>query len=554
MKILFLFWLFAPMLVLGQQRYALPQWEAHFELSAVRQNPTNQTPTLRAVLMICDNYASPELNTIAQSTRVDLGTMSQFLSLLEKRNIVKVEKTILQGQNATADKLKQTISALNPHPDDIIMFFFSGHGGMDEQKNTFLVTADEKLLTRKELETTINNKNVRFRIILTDACSNEVEGLSASRSFNKRGLGVDEGTYDEVYKTLFLGYKGTMHISSSSEGEFAWSNDNFGGFFTYYFIKEGLIKKPEADWKKIFDNAKQKTSQMFLRMPADERSELEAKGVKNQTAKLFTIPQPLNPAGRNIDNLNNNNITDDIKNNTDTQKIADNLKTQQKITIENFTNKTVNFWVDNNTPDTDWAETKITKMKIPANGTVEIPQGMVVVGFRGEDEDLHYELDQGEYYFATDEDDVLDLFYKEKGINAQNHRSFSHTDFRQILVGSWEWEDTAEGEKVQTTFKDGNVFTDLYQTADTEDQGTWAIIDKQKYAEHNYNNILALTVKDENDNEVVIDYAILMDEEDRNTVQLVLIDVLLNGNKLSQKEALEYSEPTIMMYRTRKNR
>ena len=61
-------------------------------------------------------------------------------------------------------------------------------------------------------------------------------------------------------------------------------------FFTYHFIKEGLIKKPVKDWNAIFSNAKDKTSQMFMRLPIEDRSKLAKEGVINQTAKAFSMP------------------------------------------------------------------------------------------------------------------------------------------------------------------------------------------------------------------------------------------------------------------------
>ena len=60
------------------------------KINLKKSNRPTGLVTVKAVLVICDNYDSPENNNIAQSLRVDLGTLNQMLDIIEKRNIVKV--------------------------------------------------------------------------------------------------------------------------------------------------------------------------------------------------------------------------------------------------------------------------------------------------------------------------------------------------------------------------------------------------------------------------------------------------------------------------------
>ncbi len=211
------------------------KFESTIDLQKIERS--NKPVNFKAVMVICDNYISPENNEIAQSVRVDMGTLTQMLNILENRKIVTVERIILQGNKATLSNIQKTLKAITSGPDDIILFYFSGHGGMENGK-TFIVTADERNLQRADIEKMISATPARLKMIITDACSNAVEGLTGTRSLSKGNKDIEAGVFDETYKDLFLGYKGMMHLSSSSEGELAWSNDNFGGFFTYHFIKE----------------------------------------------------------------------------------------------------------------------------------------------------------------------------------------------------------------------------------------------------------------------------------------------------------------------------
>jgi hypothetical protein len=114
--------------------------------------------------------------------------------------------------------------------------------------------------------------------------------MAVARSISRAAKDAQEGKYDAYYKSLFWNYEGTMHLSASSDGEFAWSDDYYGGYFTYYFVKEGIIKNPSMRWEDVFKGAKDKTLQAFNRIPATERSTLAKSGIKSQTPKSYAMP------------------------------------------------------------------------------------------------------------------------------------------------------------------------------------------------------------------------------------------------------------------------
>jgi Caspase domain len=524
--------------VLNAQNLAyIPQYEANINVQKINRTP--KAVTMKVILVICDNYVSPENNGIAQSVRVDMGTMTQLFNALERRNIVKIEKTVLQGTKATMANIRSSMKNLQAGSDDIVLFYFSGHGGMKNGK-TFLFTADEQELLRSEVEASFNAKPARLKMIITDACSNDVDGLAATRSLSQSGQKIDAGEFDAVYKELFLNYQGMMHISASSEGEYAWSNDNFGGFFTYHFVKEGLIKKPVGDWQVIFKNAKDKTSQMFLRMPSDQRAQLAKEGVKNQTAKAFAMPKL---KGENVANNTDNQVSNDKPNNN-----LPSGKTEGTITVDNYTNKVVNFYIDNNPSNAaSWDESKIKNMSVEAGKSVVINQRYAVVGFSTGGEETYYELENGNYFFAIDESKVLDLFYKEKEINAQNHQTVSQTDYTKLLLGSWEWEDAATEEMVLTSFSRNNTFIDKYPTESVG--GKWQIV-REKLEGKDY-TIITFILKQDDDSELEIDYIITLEEEYPDEIQLIFVAAYEGGEEIPYEEAEEYFETTIVMTKVR---
>ncbi len=521
------------------QNLPSPLFSATFELEKIKTE--NANTTLKAVLIICDNYASSENNNIAQSVRVDMGTMTQFLNILEKRNILKVEKTILQGTKATKANIKMALQNLQVGNDDVVMVYFSGHGGMQDRK-TFLMTADEKDLWRNELETWLKPKTARLKILMTDACSNDIDGLSATRSFNRGNQETESGAYDQIYKDLFLKYQGFMHLSASTEGEYAWSNDNFGGFFTYYFVKEGLIKKPTNDWQVIFKNAKDKTSQMFMRMTAEERSELAQKGVKNQTAKAYSMPTPKN----NSNNQPNQNTDNEIKPQPDP---LPNPNLKGMITIENFTENLIRFTIDNNLPNLAWDASKTQVVRLEAGKKTTINQAYATVSFRVNGEALYYELENNsEYFFGLDDEEQIDLFFKEaegQDVNQENYSNFTKTDYSKLILGLWTWEDAATGAEIMTSFRANNTYSEKYP--EETQNGVWAL--SRRKIGKNEENTLVFTITDEEGAKWEIAYTIEIDENSPNELQLIFVAVSENGNEISYEEAEQYFQPTILMNR-----
>lgn len=542
-----------------------PQYDVKVEVQKI-EGASPKAATMKVILVICDNYVSAENNGIAQSVRVDMGTMTQLFNVLEKRNIMKVEKTVLQGTKATLANIRTAIKNLQVGSDDVLMFYFSGHGGMQNGK-TFLFSSDEKELQRSEIEAAFNAKPARLKMIVTDACSNDVDGLSATRSLSKSGQQIDAGEFDAIYKELFLNYQGILNISASTEGEYAWSNDNFGGFFTYHFVKEGLIKKPIGDWQTIFTAAKEKTSQMFMRMPSEQRAQLAKEGVKNQTAKAFALPKAKteNLANNTTNNLPNNNNNQQQQtnnnlpnnnnqqtnnnlpnNNNNNQQTNNNLPNNTKgtIVIDNYTDNVVNFYIDNNKSNSIvWDKGKVKNMSVAAGKSVTISQGYAVLGFNSMGAETYYEVENGNYFFAVDEGSVLDLFYKEKNITSANYQTVAQTDYAQLLLGKWEWEDIATEEMVVTTFRRDNTFTDQYPSEASS--GSWKVL-REKVEEKDY-TIITFSLKQDDGSDLEIDYIVTMEEEYPNEIQLIFVAAYESGQEIPYEEAEAYFETNIFM-------
>ena len=277
-------------------------------------------------------------------------------------------------------------------------------------------------------------------MLISDCCSNAIDDLTMARSINRSGQKIAAGDFDQIYKDLFLGYEGFMHLSAATEGEKAFSNNDLGGFFTYHFIKEGLVKKPVNNWTEIFTDSKNKTSQLFMKMDDQSKSNLAAEGIKNQTAKAYSLPK----AKSGVISKQPANIG---------------IIPRGTINIFNYTESNISFFIDNNDPSKEWVESQVMEKSVAAGQSVMINQGVAIVGYEFEDQDYYFELENGDYFLAIDEVGSLEMFIKDPNIDQSNFASIAVTDYNSFFIGKWEWEDAKSGEVIVTDFdaeKTGN--------------------------------------------------------------------------------------------------
>lgn len=396
--------------------------------------------TLKAILVIVDGRAG---DPISQSTRLDLAVMQRMLELLQNRKICNVETNLLQGSKATLYNIQQAVKNTNAYANDVTLFYFSGHGGMVGGDRMFLNTHDDQALYRDDLEKTINAQKARMKIIITDACNNSSDGVAPSSKLTSARAGGMNPDNDVIYQQLFTGYKGLLSIASSSPGQYSFSNDELGGFFTHYFVRETLLKNPSPSWEVMFKTAKEKTAEMMRRI-----SEGSTDPSMAQTPRTWSLPAVL--GGQ-----------DPIEEPVVPTYVYDGVP----ILITNQTNKTVTVTLDNNLPNTTWSSTKVSTQKIAPNKAISIKQEITTIGYTAGVDKVYYDLEPGNYFFDTDGKNELALF-------AEGTENI--TDYSTVLSGTtWAWE-SPDGGITQTTFEENGNYIDVADDGSTAD-GVWLV-------------------------------------------------------------------------------
>lgn len=386
-----------------------------------------------------------------------------------------------------------------------------------------MFTADEKNLMRADVQALVNAKPSRLKMIITDACNNETESMTASRSLSRGAAGAMEGKYDAVYKELLYKYQGMMHLSASSEGQYAWSQDHLGGYFTHYFFKEGLIKNPSTSWEAIFKMAREKTSQMFRLMPDEQKRQLASDGINDQTAKAYAMPK----AGSAI------TVAPAVNQNT------------APIVIWNATQKNISFFLDKNTDMNQWVPAKLEKKLASPNASLQLKGPKATIGFTNGKEEIYYDLESGNYFFDYNEFNQLDLFVDEEGVERDD---VSKKDYAKLMTGEWEYLD--ENESIRMTFDASGSFHEESAGGELLTEGSWKISQVEDPEEKKMYPVMVFS-QQEDGAQVDLHYLIVMDD---GIVQLVYFAGYVDGQYIEEEEeesGADDSESVILLYKAR---
>ncbi len=148
-------------------------------------------------------------------------------------------------------------------PNDVLLFYYSGHGGTFEGEGHMLTTTHGNLL-RQALVNQLHARQPRLCVVLTDCCSSLVK---AQKQAPAPGAGMPPERVSTIMRCLFLEHRGTVDITSSSFGEISWSGHGTGGLFTraLTFALGGDLETCDSNkdgfltWTELFEHVRMDT-------------------------------------------------------------------------------------------------------------------------------------------------------------------------------------------------------------------------------------------------------------------------------------------------------
>lgn len=210
-------------------------------------------------IYICDTLGS----NIEVAVSKDLRNMQAFFREVAKQTKLKYQEHVYTGEIAYPEAILSDLRGLSITSNDVVAFYFSGHGNHRESKlspwpDLYFTLADQGV-DYEHICSILSDKHPKFLLAVADACNSLVEDQYAAPIVTQ--FEVKGGATGKNYKQLFLQQSGVIQITSSSVGEISWAL-NRGGAYTLEFIKSfksEVGKKRGASWESILNQAKRQT-------------------------------------------------------------------------------------------------------------------------------------------------------------------------------------------------------------------------------------------------------------------------------------------------------
>jgi len=243
---------------------------------------TTAEQNVKLYLLFVANTIDTKIGTADRKNMNDaiafFGKIKDFLGI--SQFIYDTVAGLNYNKQLVENKLK---TFLTPGPNDIVVFYYSGHGYRKpkdgrpgpyidlriDYKKSYL----ENSLSMEDIKEIIIKKGARLNLILSDCCNDFV--TSTNPMVQDQAISGKKGGFDMNWSTqncrdLFLNTTPTTILATAAEPyQLAISNPVFGGFFSTFFrnaVETHLsYAKNNVTWADIFEQAKAQTERKTSR-------------------------------------------------------------------------------------------------------------------------------------------------------------------------------------------------------------------------------------------------------------------------------------------------
>jgi hypothetical protein len=215
--------------------------------------------------------ANTKISDIGASTKMDMDNLASELSGIAEVLKMNYKQTEISGKEFTMEQLNAVLTNLKPTDNDMVVFYYSGHGfrysdatvkypQLDMRYNAYQEMTAGTSINLKEVKDIIEKKGGRLNIVLGDCCNNDI-GLNKQVGTNFMASRANVNANVEKLSALFIKSKGTMIAAGADKGEYSWCSSQ-GGFFTNSLINalreetSALRTDDVANWEDIISKAK----------------------------------------------------------------------------------------------------------------------------------------------------------------------------------------------------------------------------------------------------------------------------------------------------------
>lgn len=282
---------------------------------------------------------------IGPSVTVDLERMSLEMTTIASFINYNLKKYYYYDtpDRFSRNSLLNVLNNLSCGKDDIVFFYYSGHGGRyanEESDYPEMIlrvpygsaTSDE-VYPLYDVYKKVMSKSPRLTIVLGDLCNSVWKDAYKDYSSSK-GASVKSTPVCDIYKNLFLNVKGGVIATSSKPGQTSGALLDIGGLFTASFLDcLGLAVNQEINvsWDILLEAAK---SVVQKRAWPDDNGELQTPVYS--TVDLTISDPPTTSVAQHTQTTSNDAQTTAKDNLADALTLIANDRNELKVRISNI--------------------------------------------------------------------------------------------------------------------------------------------------------------------------------------------------------------------------
>jgi hypothetical protein len=213
---------------------------------------------------------------IGQACRNDMNNAIRFFRKVSQFIGIKFRYDTIAGNRYSIKNVQEAISMLNPNPNDIVVFYYTGHGYRIEKDNRPAPYIDlrpridrsiklaDNTLSMEDIYDMVKKEGARLNLVLADCCNSLItlKNPLAEAPAKTKGFEMDWST--ENARDLFLNGSPTSILATAAmPGQLATCNNTFGGFFSYFFRtsveNHFSYFKNKVTWEQVLEETKRQT-------------------------------------------------------------------------------------------------------------------------------------------------------------------------------------------------------------------------------------------------------------------------------------------------------
>ena len=210
---------------------------------------------------------------IGESCQSDQRKFVEELGIIEDALGCEVDwMNVYTGKECNKPRLEEAITSLNCSSNDIIFFYYSGHGvhaaadpvdgWLPQMCLNYESYDQDKFVPVTYVRDKLSSKPARLKIIITDCCNDDADWVTVKSIISSEGQFAKADNIDvQKLKKLFYDSRGTVIATSSKRGQVSYGPKTGGCFSTAFWDEIYRIEQGDgnADWKSVLEQTKKRT-------------------------------------------------------------------------------------------------------------------------------------------------------------------------------------------------------------------------------------------------------------------------------------------------------